>query len=184
MNGLRRALPLSLTLATLTAGAGEEWLMPARARHPAPAPAAAVGGDDWAPELGRQLAILRAQPDNVEARKAAWLAAMRLGLFTQAAALDAPLSDADRRAMEGDIIALDIRYGIVDRNTLRGPERFLRLDTALTASDALAAEFFAGKLPDAEDVPARRGGKVWPPSSRSDRPTGLPIEVPECSARF
>jgi biofilm PGA synthesis protein PgaA len=53
--------------------------------------------------------------------------------------------------MEGDIIALDIRYGIVDRNTLRGAERFLRLDHALTATDPLAAEFFAGKVPDAED---------------------------------
>ncbi|TLD45818.1 MAG: Poly-beta-1,6-N-acetyl-D-glucosamine export protein [Accumulibacter sp.] len=149
MNRLRLALPLCLTLATLTAGAGEEWVMPPKARHSAPAPAAGVGGEDWAPELGRQLAILRAQPDDVEARKAAWVAAMRLDLFTQAAELDAPPSEADRRAMEGDIIALDIRYGIVDRNTLRGPERFVRLDIALTATDALAAGFFTGKLPDA-----------------------------------
>ena len=53
--------------------------------------------------------------------------------------------------MEGDIIALDIRYGIVDRNTLRGAERFSRLDQALTATDPLAAEFFTGKAPDSED---------------------------------
>ena len=122
-----------------------------RESHPAPAPTAPVGGDDLAPELGRQLAILKVQPDNVEARKAAWVAEMRLGLFAQAAALAAPLSADERRAMEGDIIALDIRYGIVDRNTLRGPERFLRLDKALTATDPLAADFFAGKTLDAED---------------------------------
>jgi biofilm PGA synthesis protein PgaA len=151
MNRLRPALPLCLALAALTAGAGEDWVMLPKARYPAQAPAAGVGGEDWAPELGRQLAILKRQPDNVEARKAAWVAAMRLGLFAQAAALDAPLSQADRRAMEGDIIALDIRYGIVDRNTLRGPQRFARLDKALAATDPLAAEFFAGKEPDAED---------------------------------
>ena len=145
------AVLLTIALAATTVGAGEEWGMRPRESHPAPAPSAPVGGDDLAPELGRQLAILKVQPDNVEARKAAWVAAMRLGLFAQAAALAAPLSADERRAMEGDIIALDIRYGIVDRNTLRGPERFLRLDKALTASDPLAAEFFAGKTLDAED---------------------------------
>lgn len=111
----------------------------------------AAADTDWAMELGRQLAILKQQPDNPEARKGAWVAAMRLGLFAQAAALDAPLSTEERRAMEGDMIALDIRSGIIDRNTLRGAERFLRLDRALTATDPLAAEFFAGKVPDAED---------------------------------
>jgi biofilm PGA synthesis protein PgaA len=151
MNRLRPVLPLCLAVAALTAGAGEDWVMPPKARVPAPAPAAAAGGEDWAPELGRQLAILKRQPDNLEARKAAWVAAMRLGLFAQAAALGAPLSHGERRSMEGDIIALDIRYGIVDRNTLRGPQRFSRLDQALTATDPLAAEFFAGKAPDAED---------------------------------
>lgn len=151
MNRLRLALPLFVTLAAATAGAGEGWVMPPTARGPASAPVAAAGADDWAPELGRQLAILERQPDNVEARKAAWVAAMRLGLFAQAAALEAAISADERRAMEGDIVALDIRYGIVDRNTLRGPERFSRLDQALTATDPLAAAFFAGKAPDAED---------------------------------
>ena len=112
---------------------------------------AAATTDDWAVQLGRQLDILQRQPDDREARKAAWVAAMRLGLFDQAAALAAPLSREEQRAMEGDRIALEIRYGIVDRNTLRGPERFSRLDRALTASDALAAEFLADKAPDAED---------------------------------
>ena len=152
MNRLRLALLLSITLAAATAYAGEDWVMRPKAKYPAPAPTNAVGGEDWAPELGRQLAILKQQPANTEARKAAWVAAMRLGLFEQAATLAAPLSAADQRAMEGDRIALDIRYGIVDRNTLRGPERFLRLDRALTATDPLAAEFLAGKMPDAEDT--------------------------------
>ena len=125
--------------------------MPPKAYYPTPGPTKAVGGDDWTVELGRQLSILKRQPANTEVRKAAWVAAMRLGLFEQAATLAAPLSAADQRSMEGDIIALDIRYGIVDRNTLRGPESFLRLDKALTATDPLATEFFAGKTPDAED---------------------------------
>ncbi len=57
----------------------------------------------------------------------------------------------EQRVAGGDRIATEIRYGIIDRNTLRGPDRFLRLDRALAASDALAADFFAGKAPDAED---------------------------------
>ncbi|MFZ1444084.1 MAG: hypothetical protein WAS49_01190 [Candidatus Dechloromonas phosphoritropha] len=48
---------------------------------------------------------------------------MRLVLFEQTAALDALLAVDERRAMDGDIIALDIRRGIVDRNTLRGSEQ-------------------------------------------------------------
>jgi biofilm PGA synthesis protein PgaA len=111
----------------------------------------AAADTDLTMELGRQLAILKQHPDYAEARRGAWVAAMRLGLFAQAAALEAPLSADERRAMEGDMIALDIRSGIIDRNTLRGPERFLRLERALTATDPLAAGFFAGKAPDAED---------------------------------
>jgi len=111
----------------------------------------ASASEDWTVELGRQLTLLKQQPANNEVRKAAWLAAMRLGLFEQAATLAAPLPAADQHSMEGDRIALDIRYGIIDRNTLRGPESFLRLDKALTATDPLAADFLAGKVPDAED---------------------------------
>ncbi len=151
MNRPHLALLLSITLAAATAVAGEDWVMPPKAYYPTPGPTKAVGGEDWTVELGRQLSILKRQPANTEVRKAAWVAAMRLGLFEQAATLAAPLSAADQRSMEGDIIALDIRYGIVDRNTLRGPESFLRLDKALTATDPLATEFFAGKAPDAED---------------------------------
>ncbi len=151
MKRLHSVLLLAVGLTATVADAGEDWLLPPKARYAAPSPAPVVIGDDWAIELGRQLALLKQQPDNREARKAAWVAAMRLGLFGQAAALEAPLSADERRAMEGDRIALDIRYGIVDRNTLRGPERFFLLDKALTATDPLAAEIFAGKAPDAED---------------------------------
>ncbi|HQR58095.1 MAG TPA: poly-beta-1,6 N-acetyl-D-glucosamine export porin PgaA [Azonexus sp.] len=151
MKRLHSVLLLAVGLTATVADAGEDWVLPPRAKYAVPSPAPVVVGDDWAVKLGQQLTLLKQQPDNREARKAAWVAAMRLGLFAQAAALEAPLTADERRAMEGDIIALDIRYGIVDRNTLRGPERFLLLDRALTATDPLAAEFFAGKAPDAED---------------------------------
>ena len=151
MNRLHPVLLLSIGLAATITDAGEEWVLLPRAKYAVPSPAPVVVGDDWAVKLGQKLTLLKLQPDNRESRKAAWVAAMRLGLFAQAAALEAPLATDERRAMEGDIIALDIRYGIVDRNTLRGPERFLRLDKALTATDPLAAEFLAGKTPDAED---------------------------------
>ena len=75
------------------------------------------------------------QPGNGEARKGAWRAAMRLGLFEQAARLAAPLSEKERQSLEGERIALEIRYGIIDRNTLKGPDRFGRLDKALAATD-------------------------------------------------
>ena len=106
---------------------------------------------DWAQVLGEQLEILQQQPANTNARKTAWRAAMHLGLFTQAAALKSALSRDEQRAMDGDRMAQEIRYGIIDRNTLRGEQRFNRLDQALAASDALAASFFAGQIPDAED---------------------------------
>jgi biofilm PGA synthesis protein PgaA len=107
---------------------------------------------DWAIVLGTSLKTLEQAPSNPEARKSAWRAAMRLGLFDQAAALEAPLDAKEQRAMEGDRIALAIRHGIIDRNTLRGPERFFRLDSALTVTDALAADFLAGQTPDGEDL--------------------------------
>lgn len=117
---------------------------------------AALAGDpeaegDWAVVLGQQLEILQRQPDNQAARKSAWRAAMRLGLFAQAAELNAPLTAAEQRAMDGDRAALEIRYGIIDRDTLRGPARWARLDRALAASDTLAAAFLASATPDAEE---------------------------------
>ena len=127
MNRLHPVLLLSIGLAATITDAGEEWVLLPRAKYAVPSPAPVVVGDDWAVKLGQKLTLLKLQPDNRESRKAAWVAAMRLGLFAQAAALEAPLATDERRAMEGDIIALDIRYGIVDRNTLRGPERLLRV---------------------------------------------------------
>ena len=76
---------------------------------------------------------------------------MRLGLFAQAFALEPSLPAEERRAMGGDLFALDIRYGIVDRITLRVPESFFRLDKSLAATDPLTSGFFAGKVLDAED---------------------------------
>lgn len=107
---------------------------------------------DWAIVLGTSLKTLEQAPNNQEARKSAWRAAMHLGLFDQAAALNAPLDAKEQRAMEGDQIALAIRHGTIDRNTLRGPERFFRLNSALTVTNALAADFLAGQTPDAEDL--------------------------------
>jgi biofilm PGA synthesis protein PgaA len=130
----RRLLPALLLLAAVT-----------------PPASAAPDKGDWAVVLGRQLARLERQADDREARRAAWNAAMHLGLFAQAEALAAPLTASEQRAMAGDRMALDIRYGIIDRDTLRGPQRHARLDRALAASDTLAAEFLAGQVPDAED---------------------------------
>jgi len=105
---------------------------------------------DWVVVLGRNLDRLAVQPADREARLGAWRAAMRLGLFEQAAALGAPLAQAEERALAGDRIALQIRYGIIDANTLRGEERYARLDRAVDHTDAAAAEFLAGGPADAE----------------------------------
>ena len=126
----RRTLPLLLSAAVLGA-----------------APAI---GEDWTVRLGEHLARLKAHPDDTVARKAAWEAAMHLGLFEEAAALEAPLNAREQAQLEGDRIALRIRYGIIDTKTLPGPDRFLALDEALTATNALAVAFYAGKPLDAE----------------------------------
>ena len=74
----------------------------------------------------------------------------RLGLFEQAAALEAQLDARERAAMEGDRIAQMIRHGRIDANTLRGPARMARLDAALARTDALARGFLDGAAVDAE----------------------------------
>lgn len=107
---------------------------------------------DWAVVLGTQLERLEKDPNNLEARKNVWRAAMRLGLFEQAASLQAPLDEHEQRALDGDRIALTIRHGIIDRNTMRGADKFFRLDQALTVTNSLASDFFAGKVPDSEDL--------------------------------
>ena len=117
--------------------------------------AAGPANDDWAVVLGQQMQLLEMNPADATARKAAWRAAMRLGLFEQAAELvanfPAALDTAEQSAMAGDQIALAIRYGIIDRNTLHGPNRFDRLDHAIAQTDPLTTRFLAGQIPDAED---------------------------------
>ena len=63
MNAPHVALLLFATLAATTVNAGEDWRVHPREKCPAPTLTAAVGGDDWTPELGRQLALLKRQPD-------------------------------------------------------------------------------------------------------------------------
>jgi biofilm PGA synthesis protein PgaA len=115
-----------------------------------------IGGTATASEadpaiaLGRYLDQLAADPGNRDARLGAWRAAMQLGLFEQAAALNLPLSAAEQRTLAGDRIALQVRYGVIDANTLPGDGRFAALDRALAATDADAAAFFAGAPADAE----------------------------------
>ena len=95
--------------------------------------------EDWVAALSVYLAVLDREPQDVAARKGAWRAAMRLGLVEQAAALSAPLDERERAEMEGDRIALMVRPGRIDANTLAGPERYRRLDAALAQTDGLAA---------------------------------------------
>ena len=109
-----------------------------------------ASGTDASVDLGRQLERLEANPSDRDARLGAWRAAVQLGLFEQAAALQAPLSDAEQRSQENDRLALQIRYGVIDANTLRGSERFAALDRALAATDAGATAFLGGAPADAE----------------------------------
>jgi biofilm PGA synthesis protein PgaA len=51
-------------------------------------------------------------------------------------------------APDNDQIANEIRYGIIDRNTLHGAARFTRLDRAIRASDSAVDDFLAGQTPD------------------------------------
>lgn len=109
-----------------------------------------VAEGDWAAALGVYLTMLEKHPQDAVARKEAWRAAMRLGLFDQAATLAAALDPAENSAMEGDQIALAIRRGRIDVRTLTGPDRYRQIDAALASTDALAARFHAGAMPDAE----------------------------------
>ena len=109
-----------------------------------------ASGNDASVDLGHHLERLEANPSDRDARLGAWRAAVQLGLFEQAAALQAPLSDAEQRSQENDRLALQIRYGVIDANTLRGSERFAALDRALAATDADATAFLGGAPADAE----------------------------------
>jgi biofilm PGA synthesis protein PgaA len=113
-------------------------------------PAALAEKGDWAAALGGWQQELARNPEDKVARRGAFQAAMRLGLFEQANALAAPLSDAEHAGLEGDRIALLIRYGRIDAQTMQGPQRYSKLDTALAATAQLEADFRAGKAVDTE----------------------------------
>ncbi len=76
---------------------------------------------------------------------------MRLGVFEQAAVLGAGLAAQVAAAMEGDRIALAIRHGRIDARTPAGEARYVRLDEVLAATEALALQLLAGRLPDGEE---------------------------------
>lgn len=73
-----------------------------------------------------------AMASDAGARKTTWRAAMRFCLFEQAANLEARLGT----------------------NTLCGPERYLHLDSALTATNALAPDFLAETRLSQQNWPA------------------------------
>jgi len=125
---IRLHLPLTVLLIFLGSGtmaAGAEWVAPTKAG----------------------ISSLKERPDDAGKPDAARQDEIRIESLKRPAAPDG----GTQRSAAGDRIALEIRYGIIDRNTLQGPARFARLDQALAASDALAADFLAGKAPDAED---------------------------------
>lgn len=105
---------------------------------------------DWAAALGAWQRQLARNPGDATARRGVFEAARRLGLADQAAATGQPMSDAERAALEGDRIALLIRYGRIDAQTLSGTGRYRTLDQAIVATDDLAAAFLAGERPDNE----------------------------------
>lgn len=110
-----------------------------------------VATGDWAVVLGRYIAVQESNPEDADARKGTWGAAMRLGLFEQAAAMSVELDSGERARMEGDRIALTIRHGRIDARLFTGKQRYLRLDEAVTATDKLATGFLAGHQIDAEE---------------------------------
>ena len=106
---------------------------------------------DWAALLGSHLATLEKNPQDAQARLGAWRAAMRLGLFEQAAGLEAGINAREQAALEGDRIALGIRHGRIDARTLNGPERYRSAVLAIASREYLASAFHAGLQPDAEE---------------------------------
>jgi hypothetical protein len=83
---------------------------------------------------------------------------MYLGLFNQAAALAAPLTEDERRAMSGNRIALATRYGIIDCDTLRGET--LRATAALAGAYEDAAAYAARIGAGLRNVLGERLGKA------------------------
>ncbi|MHA6202946.1 poly-beta-1,6 N-acetyl-D-glucosamine export porin PgaA [Dyella soli] len=108
--------------------------------------------DDDLRRISDSLRTLDHAPGDPRARMELFEAARRLGLYAQAAPFQATDDSQGRRQIEGDLIALKIRYGIIDRDTLCGPRRFDRLDEAIAATDALDRQFVQGASPDGEDL--------------------------------
>src|SRR4051812_29797324 len=142
LGGLRGSLAAVLCVhAMLVIGAGAEATGMAESYE---------SEEDWAAALGAYLTVLENSPKDAAARKGVWRAATRLGLFEQAAEMEASLDERERARLEGDRIAVAIRHGRIDARTLKGPERYRRLDAALESTDALADAFFSGRDLDAE----------------------------------
>lgn len=107
---------------------------------------------DWAAALGGWQRQLARNPEDAAARRGVFEAARRLGLPGQAKASGAALSEAERAALEGDRIALLVRHGRIDAQTLTGDERYRTLDQALAATESLAGTWIDGKRPSAEET--------------------------------
>jgi len=101
---------------------------------------------DWAAALGGWQRQLARNPEDAAARRGVFEAARRLGLPGQAKASGAALSEAERAALEGDRIALLVRHGRIDAQTLTGDERYRTLDQALAATESLAARLLLSGL--------------------------------------
>lgn len=96
--------------------------------------------------------MLARSPDDPQARAEVFEATRDLGLF-EAADMFKPVDQGSRgRQNEGDRLALQVRYGVTDRDTLCGPHRFDRLDAAIASTDPLEKGFLDGYSPDQEDV--------------------------------
>jgi biofilm PGA synthesis protein PgaA len=105
---------------------------------------------DWAAALGVHLKELERNPADEKAIIEVRRAAMHLKIYQQAAALEAPISDIDRNALKSDQIALLIRYGRIDAQTLPGTQRYNQIDAALAITQDVEQSLYAGEKPDHE----------------------------------
>lgn len=125
-------------------------------------PVCAVAGDKSDEDLQmlrEGLRTLAQSPDDQQARAEIFEATRDLGLFEWASKFGPFDNRQLDRHIEGDRLALEIRYGIVDRDTLCGPHRFDRLDDALASTDQLERTFLVGYSPDQEDL-RRLGDRI------------------------
>ncbi|WP_445143477.1 poly-beta-1,6 N-acetyl-D-glucosamine export porin PgaA [Dyella sp. Tek66A03] len=115
--------------------------------------------DEELQRINDSLRILERYPNNPQAREDIIKAMQELGLFEQTIPL-LPLGKPQTdRQLEGDLIALQIRNGIIDRDTLCGSHRFDRLDAAIAATDLLGRQFLDGRAPGQDD-PRRLSDRI------------------------